>query len=58
MSDTVKIRVRISTNKVGSECIDELEFAREDWDAMSDDEKEAACREAAFNFMEWNWEEI
>lgn len=56
MSDTVKVTVRISTNKVGSECKDEIEFDREEWDAMTDDQKDEVCQEVAFNYMEWGWE--
>jgi hypothetical protein len=58
MGDTVKIMVSISTQKVGSECVDEIEFDRDAWESMTDDEKEEACREAAFNMIEWNWTEI
>lgn len=57
MSDKVQIRVSISTQKVGSECTDVVEFDRNVWDAMTDDEKEDACREAAFNMVEWHWVE-
>ena len=57
MSDTVKVRVYISTNKVGSECSDIVEFEREDWEAMSDQDKEDALQDMAFSYMEWGWEE-
>jgi hypothetical protein len=58
MVETVKIRVYISTNRVGSECSDEIEFDREEWESMSEDEREDACRDAAFNWMEWGWTEL
>jgi hypothetical protein len=58
MSDTVKVRVYISTNKVGSECSDVVEFEREDWNSMSDQDKEDALQDTAFSYMEWGWEEL
>jgi hypothetical protein len=36
MSDTVKVRVFISTNKVGSKCEEVLEFDREEWESMTE----------------------
>lgn len=57
-SDIIKVRVTAHTNKVGSDCLDELEFERKEWNAMSDEQKEEACRDAAFQMMEWYWEEI
>jgi hypothetical protein len=56
-NNTVKIRVYISTNKVGSECSDIVEFERDAWEAMSDEQKEDALQDAAFNYLEWGWEE-
>lgn len=58
MTDTVKIRVWISTNKVGSECSDVVEFDREDWESLSDKDKEDELQDIAFSYMEWGWEEI
>lgn len=58
MADTVKIRVSISTNNVGSECVDEVEFDRAVWESMSDEEKDEECREIAFNNIEWHWTEL
>ena len=58
MNETVKIRVWISTNKIGSECSDVVEFGREEWEAMSDSDKEDLLRDTAFNYMEWGWEEL
>jgi len=58
MKDIVKIKVWISTNKVGSECSDVVEFDREEWESMSDKDKEDVLQDAAFNYMEWGWEEL
>jgi len=55
---TVKIRVWISTRMVGSTCYDEVEIDREDWEAMTDDEKEDSMRAAALENTDWGWEEI
>ena len=57
-SDTVTIRVSISTQKVGSECTDEFEIPRAEWEAMTDEQKEEACQDAAFNMIGWNWQEV
>jgi catalase len=58
MSDMVKIRVHISTNKVGSECEDYFEVERDVWESMTEEEKEEICQQAAFNYLEWGWEEV
>lgn len=57
MSDTVKIKVSVRTDKVGSKCTDTFEVERDEWDSMSDADKEAICRDVAFNYFEWYWEE-
>lgn len=57
MADIVKITVFIQTNKVGSRCKATIEFDREEWDSMTDEEKEDACRDVAFNMGEWGWNE-
>jgi len=56
MSETVKIKVKIKTGVVGSECTDTLEIDRKVWDAMTEDQREDAAREVAFSMAEWNWE--
>ena len=58
MGDTVKVQVWNSTNKVGSECKDTIEIDREEWEAMTDDEKDDACQDAAFNYLDWGWKVI
>lgn len=55
-NDTVKIKVRISTNKVGSECSNIIEFDREDWESMSEAEREEAMHDEVWNMAEWGWE--
>ena len=58
MSDKVRVKYSIMTNKVGSECEDVLEFDREDWDSMSETDHEEEMKQAAFEEMEWYWEEL
>ena len=58
MGDTVKVQVWISTNKVGSKCEDTAEFDREEWESMTDDEKDDLCKDTAFNNMDWGWRVI
>ena len=58
MSETVKIRVYISTNKVGSMCDDIVEFPKDEWEVMSEEERENVLQDTAFNYMEWGWEEL
>lgn len=58
MGEQIKIKVWIRTNKVGSKCEDTIEFDKEDWESMSDDEKEEVCRDTAFNMGDWGFEEI
>jgi hypothetical protein len=58
MTDTVKIRVYVSTNKIGSECFNEIEIDREAWEEMDDDEKDELFRNEMFGMIEWNWREV
>ena len=58
MSDIVKVKVWICTSKAGSECYDILEFERDEWERLDDNEKDEICREAAFNDMEWGYREV
>jgi hypothetical protein len=55
-TNIVKIKIKISTNKVGSECETTLEFDRDVWESMTDDEKDDECRDAAFEYIDWYWE--
>jgi len=58
MSDKVRVKYSIMTNKVGSECEDVLEFDREDWDSMSETDHEEEMKQAAFEEVEWYWVEV
>ncbi len=39
MTEKVKIKLSVSTSKVGSECEDEFDIDKSEWDGMSDEEK-------------------
>ena len=58
----MKIRFWISTSKIGSECEGELEIDDEELQGMTKAEQDiyitAEAREAAFEWMDWGWEEI
>lgn len=57
MSDeVVRVRVWASTNKVGSECEDIVEFDATEWAGATEEEREEWCREAAFEYIEWGYE--
>jgi hypothetical protein len=45
------ILVRVSTDKVGSECTAEIEVGED----MTDVQIEAEAREAMFEMIEWSW---
>jgi hypothetical protein len=47
----MKIKVTVSTRKVGSQC--ERTFEIED--DLTDDEIEQIAQEAMWNMVEWNW---
>lgn len=51
MSDTVKIRMSLATRYVGSEMTDTIELDREDWEALSEDDKEKMLEEIYMNFL-------
>jgi hypothetical protein len=52
----VILRYWIQTDKIGSKIINEMEVDDEDWQSMSEDEREELARDAAFERMEWGWE--
>jgi hypothetical protein len=58
MSDIVKVMYSVQTNRSGSECSDVLEFDREDWEGMTEDQREAQMREAAFEEVNWHYEVV
>lgn len=57
MSEKVKIKMWVTTDRVGSKSTRTLEFDREDWDVMSDLEKEEAVHDELWRVISWGWEE-
>ncbi|WP_323016383.1 hypothetical protein [Castellaniella sp.] len=57
MSGIIRIKVEVSTNKVGSDDYNIVEFDRDEWNALTDAQREQYCREVMFEMIEWNWEE-
>lgn len=58
MSNAVKVKYYIETDKVTSRCEGVAVFDRAHWESMTAEEKEAEMREEAFNFMEWGFKEL
>lgn len=57
MTKQLRITVYASLDLVG--CIDSREFLHpeDEWNAMSQKDKDAACREELFEMVEWYYEE-
>lgn len=51
----VKIKVSVGTRKVGSRTDTEIEIDAEDWEDMSEEEREQFCMEAMFEMIDWDW---
>lgn len=49
-----RYKVWIHTNKVGSECTDEIEIE----DDATEKEVEEAAKDAAFNHLDWGFEKL
>lgn len=58
MTEPVRVKFYIRTDAIGSECEDVIEFSREEWDAMSEQEREEEMKEYAFNHMEWGFKVV
>lgn len=54
-TDTIQITVWVQTDKVGSDCESTVEFPREDWESMTDDERAEELQETMWNMCEWGW---
>lgn len=54
--ETVKVTFTANTGYVGSEASNEVEFEKEDWDNMSDDEKFQCALDALYG-LEISWSE-
>jgi hypothetical protein len=54
----VKVRVYVGTGVVGSERSRVISFAREDWESMSEKDREEACIETMYELICWGHEEL
>ena len=59
----MKVRVRVSTNKVGSDSYDEIEINSKDLKGLSEEEKEREIDKQAFDYIcesmiDWGWQVI
>lgn len=54
--ENIKIKVSVSTNKVKSLCESFVSIEAEDWNEMSEDEREEFCRDEMFQMIDWNYE--
>lgn len=57
MTDRVKISVSVNT-KSGPENLGVVEFIREEWERMSEEEQHAEVQEHADRMISWDWEEL
>jgi hypothetical protein len=57
MSGTVEIEFSISTPKRGSEVRKTIQFDKDDWDALTPEEKEEEIRSQAFGLIRWSYSE-
>ena len=57
--ETVTIVGWVRTNKVGSKCEFEVEYLRDEWDSLTDVEREQEMLDAMWDSgqMEWSYEE-
>jgi len=53
----IKITVSGSTGILGSRNESTFIVDREEWEEMTDDEKDGLARETLFEFVEWDWQE-
>lgn len=53
---TMKVKIKLIVGLVG--CDIEEEYEIEDWEEMTDEEKEKECRVYMFDMIEWCYEEV
>ena len=56
--DDIEIIVSVRTDIVGSKVETTVSFDREEWEGMSEEERDSACRDEIFNLIEWDYEVI
>lgn len=52
----MRVKYWIKTDKMGSKCQDTVEFDDDEWNSMTDEDREAAVKEIAFGHLDWGFE--
>lgn len=55
--NSMRIKVWAKTNIVGSKSCHEFDIDEEEWNNMSDDERDDFCQEKLWNLIDWGYEE-
>jgi hypothetical protein len=55
VSDKIIVTVTVSTNRVGSQCKEIVQVDREDWEGMSNRDRDEFTREIMFGMIDWGW---
>lgn len=58
MSEKVKIKVFVGTNRVGSKTERTVEVDRDEYDEMGDEEVEEMCKEIMYEMISWDFEVV
>ena len=56
MSDEIEITVSVNIGLVGCNRSETLSMLRDEWEDMTEDEREDCCKEVMFDLIEWNYE--
>lgn len=54
----VRVRFYVSVGLVGCKREGFVEFDADEWNGWTDEQREEACRECAFSFVDWGYEEV
>lgn len=54
----MKVKVSVSTNRLGSESTRIIEFDKEEWDEMSEKDREETCLEIMYEMIGWDYEVV
>ncbi len=58
VSDDVEVEVWCGIGLVGCKIRETVEVAREEWESMSDEDREESCKDIAFDSFDWGWNEV
>ena len=57
-SNYVEVEVWCSIGLAGCEIVEPILVPREEWESMSEKDKEEYCKDVAFESFEWGWNEV